>query len=155
VKKDSENDGKNSTAVDRYSLLKKTVLLVDINPRTRESRAKVMRSLGVTVLSTSSARGARMKLDSGEYDLVLVDLGADHDGAEGLVREIKLNNPRQLVAFLVGSPLFVTTSLSGKGERRPRVLSPLRPIPVPTPKAAAKNFDFAQKVKDAEAEDVA
>lgn len=132
---------------------KKTVLLVDVNPRTRESRTKIMRSLGVTVHCVSSPGGARTRMESGTYNLILVDLGRDRAAAESLVQEIKLKNPRQLVAFLVGSPLFVATSLSADGERRPRVVPPLRPIPiVSTP---VNRFDFGQKIKDAEAKEIA
>jgi DNA-binding NtrC family response regulator len=134
---------------------KKTVLLVDVNSHTRESRSRIMRTLGVTVHCAASLRGARSKLESGVYNLVLVDLGADTAGAEALVQEIRLKKPRQLVAFLVGSPLFVATSLNGKRGRLSRVLQPLSPSPVPKPKSPAKRFDFGQKIKDAEAEEVA
>lgn len=132
---------------------KKTVLLVDVHARTRESRSKIMRTLGVTVHCASSSGVARAKLESGAYNLILVDLGADRAGAELLVQEIKLKNPRQLVAYLVGSPLFVATSLGDRRERPARVRPPLRPIPVVNP--AASKFDFGKKIKDAEAEEIA
>lgn len=149
-------DSKGETqASGNLSMLKKLVLLVDVNSQTRDSRAKVMRTLGVTVHCASSPRGARSKLEAGAYDLILVDLGADTEGAEALVQEIRLKNSRQLVAFLVGSPLFVATSLNRKGARPSRVLRPLRPSPVPKANTPAKTFDFGQKVKDAEAEEVA
>ncbi len=137
------------------SLLKKVVLLIDVNPETRESRAKVMRTLGVTVHCASSARGARSKMDSGAYNLILVDLGADSDAAEALVQEIRLKDPRQLVAFLVGSPLFVAKTLRGKGNLPSRVPRPVAPPPVSKPLTANKPFDFGQKIKDAEAGQVA
>lgn len=136
-----------------FSWSKKTVLLVDVNSRTRESRSKIMRTLGVTVHCAASAGVARVRLESGVYNLILVDLGADSEGAELLVREIKRKNPRQLVAFLVGRPLFVATSLNHKREQRPRVLAPVRPIAVANP--PANKFDFGQKIKDAEAEQIA
>jgi CheY-like chemotaxis protein len=137
------------------SLLKKVVLLIDVNSETRESRAKVMRTLGVTVHSASSARTARSKLGSGAYDLVLVDLGADNEGAEALVQEIRQGKPRQLVAFLVGSPLFVSSSLTGKRSPKLRTIRVTPPAVVPKTIASGKRFDFGQKVKDAEAEEVA
>lgn len=136
------------------SLLKKVVLLVDVNPETRESRAKVMRTLGVTVHCASSARGARSKMDSGAYNLILVDLGADSDAAEALVQEIRLKHPRQLVAFLVGSPLFLAKSLRSKGVSLSRVAQSIVPSPVSKVITNAKPFDFGQKIKDAEAEEV-
>ncbi len=150
-----DGSGNATSSSGDMSLLKKVVLLVDVNPETRESRAKVMRTLGVTVHCASSARGARSKLDSGAYNLILVDLGADSDGAEALVQEIRLKHPRQLVAFLVGSPLFVAKSLRHKGVPRSRVAHSIVPSPVSTVMKNVKPFDFGQKIKDAEAEEVA
>jgi CheY-like chemotaxis protein len=141
-------------ASDNSSWGKKLVLLVDADTHSRESRAKVMRTLGVTVHCASGARGARSRLESGSYDLVLVDLGDDVDAAEQLVQEIRSRKPRQLVAFLVGSPLFVATSLKDNRKRPPQV-SPRSPTVVPAQKAitpAARVLDFGRKVRDAEAE---
>ncbi len=155
---DGSNTGDSNGATRRLggaSLLKKLVLLIDVNSETRESRAKVMRTLGVTVHCASTPRGARSKLDSSAYDLVLVDLGADTEGAEALVQEIRQQSPRQLVAFLVGSPLFVATSLDGKGARPSRVLPATSPAADPKATASGKTFDFGQRVKDAQAEQVA
>ncbi len=136
-------------------LSKKVVLLVDVNARTRDSRAKVMRTLGVTVHCASSAGAARSKMDSGAYNLILVDLGADHDAAEALVAEIRLKDPRQLVAFLVGSPLFVAKSLGNTGVSRSRVAPSIVAAPALKAPMNDKPFDFGQKIKDAEAEEVA
>jgi CheY-like chemotaxis protein len=138
-----------------FSWMKKTVLLVDVDPHTRDSRAKMMRMLGVTVHCASSARAARSKLESRAYNLVLVDLGRDNEDAESLAREIRLKNPRQLVAFLVGSPLFVATSLNGK-DTRPAQAMPYRPTALAQKAALAESsFDFGQKIKDAEGKEVA
>lgn len=134
------------------SMLTKQVLLVDANAESRNSRAKVMRTLGVTVHCASSARAARSKLESGSYNLVLVDLGADTTAAEALVREIKANAPRQLVRFLVGSPMFVSTSLRDKSTNA-SMSQTGRPIRKTS--ATGVKFDFGQKVKDAEIEEVA
>lgn len=130
---------------------KKNVLLVDSNSQNRDSRAKVMRSLGATVHCVSSAAAARTQFDSGNYNLVLVDLGRDIDGAERLAREIRGKNPQQLVAFLVGSPRFVSTSLSGK-SRPPRVSPTPTSVAVLKADTPALTVDFGQKIKDAEAE---
>ncbi len=135
------------------SLVNKLVLLVDVNAETRDSRAKAMRTLGVTVHCASSARGARSKLDSGAYNLILVDLGADSDGAEALVQEIRLKDSRQLVAFLVGSPLFVAKSLRNKGVSPSRVAQSIAPSSVSKAMTNDKTFDFGQRIKDAEAEE--
>ncbi len=100
---------------------KKTVLLVDSNLRSRESRAKVMRNKGVHVDCVANADAARVRLGAEKYNLILVDLGRDTEAAESLVREIRSNNSRQLVGFLVGSPWFVAKSLTGGkgGIRKP------------------------------------
>lgn len=143
------------------------MLLVDVNSQSRDSRARELERLGVTVHCAAGAADCREKLQTCLYNLVLVDLGRDSKGAETLVHDIKLNYPRQLVAFLVGSPLFVATSLTGQQPRRARV-HPVRtptalvsPDDVPQPGAAsatptaaapAKNFDFGQRIKEAEAE---
>jgi hypothetical protein len=52
-------------------------------------------------------------LDAGAYSLVLIDVTRDRGAAERLVTQIKMMNPRQLVAFLVGSPPYVVKSLDG------------------------------------------
>lgn len=125
---------------------KKTVLLVDVNPRRRESRARVMRELGATVHCASTRLAARSQLELGSYSLVLLDFGGDVDGAEQLARDIRTRNPRQLVAFLVGSPRFVATTLAGKPASRPT------PSVVPVRKAKTPTAsDFGQQIRDAEA----
>ncbi len=150
-----EGSGNATSSLGGILLLKKVVLLIDVNARTRESRAKVMRTLGVTVHCAASARGARLKMDSGAYNLILVDLGADKDAAEALVEEIRLKDSRQLVAFLVGSPFFVAKSLRNKGVSLSRVAQSIVNSPMSKAMTNDKRFDFGQKIKDAEAEEVA
>ena len=153
---DNSRGGRSANTVpssDGISMLKKVVLLVDVNAHRRESRAKIMRSMGVTVHCASSVRGAWSKMDSGAYNLILVDLGADSERAELLVQEIRLKDPRQLVAFLVGSPLFVAKSLRPKGASPLRVSQSIAPSAVLKAKANEKPFDFGQKIKDAEAQE--
>ncbi len=128
----------------------KTVLLVDSNPLSRESRAKIMRGMGVRVECAPTAQAARARLESGTYNLILVDLGTDIDGAQSLVNGIKAANSRQLVGFLVGRPLFVATSLKSKlrSRREPATASPAVAAPPPISPAD----DFGRRVRDAEAE---
>ncbi len=131
-------------------LMKKTVLLIDVDATTREARSKVMRTMGVTVHCAASVTGARQKLESGAYNLVLVNLGSDVEGAKSLVEEIRARNSRQLVAFLVGSPLFVAMSLDAQPSlevRAPRIATALKPEP-----QSASAFDFGQRIRDAEAQ---
>lgn len=136
-------------------LMKKTVLLIDVDSRTRDSRSKIMRTLGVTVHCAGSVTGARQKLESGSYNLVLVDLGSDVEGAKSLVEEIRSKNSGQLVAFLVGSPLFVAASLGDKAGSALKPV-PLRNEPVKKPEAPVPAaFDFGQKIRDAQAKEIA
>lgn len=134
----------------KFWLMKKTVLLIDVDSVTREARSRVMRTLGVTVHCVASVNAARQKLESGSYNLVLVDLGSDVEGAKSLAQEIRARNARQLVAFLVGSPLFVATSLDGKTDsplrERASRTEPEKKADAPAPSV----FDFGQKIRDAE-----
>jgi CheY-like chemotaxis protein len=142
-----EEPARSKAALRKPSWENKLVLLVDTNSRTRDSRAKIMRTLGVTVHSVASAGAARARLASARYNLVLVDLGQDVAGAELLVQEVKTRNPRQRVAFLVGQPLYVASSLShGTGPQRPS-----RPAARKTKGSAVTAADFGQKIRDAEA----
>lgn len=134
----------------------KTVLLIDINPQTRDSRAKVMRTMGVVVDCAASAEAAHTRLATGKYNMVLVDLGRDVEGAELLAQEIKSRIPRQLVAFLVGRPLLVATSLKrdGTGRERSSVQAVTGAVLKPNAPAGAP-MDFGQKIRAAEAEQAA
>src|SRR5512146_2411997 len=130
----------------------KTVLLIDSNVRSRESRAKVMRTLGVHVDCAATVDAARVRLAVGSYSLILVDLRPDVYSAEALVGEIRRRNSRQLVAFLVGSPLFVSTSLRGTRPAR-RTLAPQPAGSINEPSTPGVSYvDFGQAVRDAEAE---
>ncbi|MGA2992833.1 MAG: response regulator [Candidatus Korobacteraceae bacterium] len=135
------------------ALSKKTILLVDSNLPSRESRAKVMRARGVHVDCVSNAEAARARLAAETYNLILVDLGRNVAAAETLVQEIRAMNSRQLVRFLVGSPLFVATSLNGNKSKPHPAPAPASSAVPRAPKApGASGIDFGQKVREAEAE---
>lgn len=126
-------------------LLNKVVLLVDSNPRTRESRAKVLRTMGVTVHSAANAASARARLENSRFNLILVDLGRDVEGAESLVAEIRLKNHKQRVAFLVGKPLYVASAL------RREVSAPPAAVKVPFEASETPALtEFGKRIKDAE-----
>lgn len=133
-----------SVSSDRLS---KVVLLVDSNSRSRESRAKVLRTMGVVVHPAATAATARVRLANSRFDLVLVDLGGDVDGAESLVAEIRLNNRKQRVAFLVGKPLYVASSL----QRNVVTTVAASPKLLPAAAKTAAHADFGKRIKDAEA----
>lgn len=128
----------------------KTVLLVDANRLSRDSRAKIMGAMGVRIQCAPTAEAARALLQSGTYNLILVDPGRDIAAAESLVKDIKAANSRQLVGFLVGRPLFVATSLKSKPRphREPAITIPAVAAAPPISPAD----DFGQRVRDAEAE---
>jgi CheY-like chemotaxis protein len=125
-------------------------LLLDSNLRSRESRAKVMRDKGVQVDTVATADAARVRMGIQKYNLVLVDCGRDTETAETLVQEIRANNSRQLVGFLVGSPLFIARTLSGgntyRAQAHATVPMPQKPAPAPEAKT------LGQRIIEAEAE---
>jgi len=101
----------------------KTVLLIDVNSHSRAARARTLREMGMMVDCAATTSAGLSRLDSGSYSLVLVDVSADRGAAERLVAQIRTGNPRQLVAFLVGSPPYVVKSLNA---------ATITPLPVAT-----------------------
>ncbi len=127
---------------DTSTISAKTVLLIDVNPHTLAARAKVMRQRGMMVDCAATIPLGLTRWRAGQYNLVLIDLAKDPVGTERLVADIQRGNPRQLVALLLGKPPYIV-----KYPER-AVPKTLRPV---------VNIDFAQRVKQAqaEAEDVA
>lgn len=135
---------------DAVGLRSKSILLVDSNRQSCETRAKIMRKQGVQVDCVVDAGAARVRLAAEKYDLILVDPGRERESAESLVQEIRANNSRQLVRFLVGSPLFVAKSLAGGSNPRPPATP--RVSAAETPNAVATgDIDFGQRIRNAEA----
>ena len=88
--------------------LGKTVLLVDIDQKLGELRARRLRLYGITVHTASSIEEARVRLKMNSYHLVLL---AAHEKPEAAIifrREIRQQNPAQRVAFLVGPPRYIS-----------------------------------------------
>ena len=138
---------------DSFEWGKKTVLLVDSSLPSRESRAKVMRARGVRVDCVANVAAARVRLAAETYNLILVDPGRNTGAAESLVQEIRVKNSRQLVRFLVGSPLFIAKSLGGHKHEPAPVASPAA-VPDAPSTLVSTGFDFGQKIRDAEAEEI-
>jgi CheY-like chemotaxis protein len=138
---------------DAVGLRSKSVLLVDSNRQSRESRADILRTRGVQVDCVADADAARVRLATEKYDLILVDPGRERESAESLAQEIRATNSRQLVGFLVGSPLFVVKSLNGASSPRPPRPPATPPVAAgQTPNAsAAGGIDFGQRIRAAEA----
>jgi hypothetical protein len=109
-----------------------------------------MRELGAEVDCAANAATAVSRCQTGSYNLVLVNLGHDLLEAERLAARIKAGNPRQRVAFLVGSPRYVASSLRrNSADQQPTAAK----VGLPSGNtAAAAATDFGQRVRDAEAE---
>jgi CheY-like chemotaxis protein len=122
---------------------KKSVLLVDVNMHTRESRAASMRKLGATVDCASNASTALQQFGAGLYRLVLIDLGHDKDGAEQLARDIRRKQPKQLVGFMVKGPALISTTLGPA-----RISSNSQPSAEHV--STATDSDFGRAVRSAE-----
>lgn len=132
-------------SLDSSALAAKTVLLADLDERTCESRAKILRTFGVVVDCATSAASALALFHAGVYSLVLIDLGTGSE-SERLAQEIRSVKRKQRIGFLVGSPLFV----AGSPRAQPRKTAPavlpqneVRSLPAP--------LDFGQRVRQAEA----
>jgi len=80
---------------------------MDTNPERRALRKKIMALHNVDLISASDLDEAALIWHRDRYDLVLIDIRRDHRGALALRDEIKKESPKQIVAFLVGSPDFV------------------------------------------------
>ena len=88
--------------------LSKTVLLVDSQEEPREIRARRLRRYGITVHTASSIQEARLYLEMHCSDLVLLATRENPEAAIAFRREIRQQNPKQRVAFLVGPPLYLS-----------------------------------------------
>ena len=105
------------------SLDKKRVLLADSFEKARTVRATLLRSRLVDVDVASNMSEARVLWSTGVYHLVLVALRERPAEAFEFWEEIKRDKPRQSVAFLVGSPGYVSRTWPADVPRQPR--SPL------------------------------
>ncbi len=85
---------------------------MDTNPERRALRKKIMALHNVEMISASDLYEAAAIWHRDRYDLVLIDIRRDHRGALDLRDEIKKESPKQIVAFLVGSPDFVALNPS-------------------------------------------
>jgi CheY-like chemotaxis protein len=94
----------------RHPLLpdhKFSVLLMDINAERRKLRTRIMGLHGLDVIVACDLTEASLFWHRDRYDMVLMDIRADHRGCIELRDEIKKQQPGQIVGFLVGGPKFV------------------------------------------------
>jgi CheY-like chemotaxis protein len=94
----------------RQPLTKKKLLLVDANAGKCALRAKIMGKAGLDVDCAGDTSAARLLWHNNAYNLVLIDLQHDTQGATDFCAEIKTDSPRQVVAFLVGKPGYLSSS---------------------------------------------
>ncbi len=86
---------------------KLSILLIDTNSERRALRKKIMGFHGVEVIGASDLTEASSIWHRDRYDMVLIDIRADHRGCMAFRDEIKKDNAHQVVAFLVGRPTYV------------------------------------------------
>jgi len=90
------------------NLDKKRVLLADSVAKARNVRATLMRSRLVDVDVASNIPEAMELWKTNAYHLVLVAPRENPGAALEFWQEIKRDKPRQQIAFLVGSPAYVS-----------------------------------------------
>jgi ActR/RegA family two-component response regulator len=93
--------------------LGKRVLLVDSDRKLGELRARRLRLYGITVHIASSIPEARVDLKMDSYHMVLLATRRDPEAAIVFRREIRQQDPKQRVAFLVGPPRYLSFTLGG------------------------------------------
>lgn len=95
------------------SLDKKRVLLADSFERARNVRSTLLRSRLVDVDVACNIPQALALWKTGVYHLVLVALRESTGEAFEFWQEIKRDKPLQRVAFLIGSPAYVSLTWPG------------------------------------------
>lgn len=86
---------------------KVSVLLIDRNSQRRALRMKILTLRGVDVVGATDVIEATSMWQPDRYDLILVDIRMDHRSCIAWRDEIKKQKPKQIVAFLVGSPNYI------------------------------------------------
>ncbi len=101
----------------RDNALGKRVLVVDDNPKAQNLRALRLNDHGVGVDPVSTIDEARSHLRYDTYDLVLLAPRENTDEAIAFRDEIRAQNPKQRVGFLVGPPQYISFTLGRDQER--------------------------------------
>lgn len=84
-----------------------SVLLMDMNSERRALRTKILTLRGAEVVGATDLLEAASVWHRDRYDLILIDIRMDHGACIAWRDEIKKEDPRQVVAFLVGKPDFI------------------------------------------------
>jgi hypothetical protein len=89
---------------------KKRVLLLDTSQTKRDLRADVMRKLGIEVDCAADVLEARCWWRADLYNLVLISATGEPENRDQFCSDIRGANPRQRIAFFVGSPEYLAVS---------------------------------------------
>src|SRR6202162_1662328 len=89
---------------------RKRVLLLDTSQTKRDLRADVMRRLGIDVDCAADVLEARCWWRADLYNLVLINATGEPESRDQFCSDIRGANPRQRIAFFVGSPEYLDGS---------------------------------------------
>lgn len=87
------------------------VLLLDNDKTRRDGRADQLRSRGVEVMCAADITEARLMWLENSFRLILVETQGSPEAVE-FGREIRFANPKQLLAFFVGRPGYLSSTPS-------------------------------------------
>jgi hypothetical protein len=85
----------------------KSILLMDSNAERRALRRRILGLHGIEVIGAGDLAEASSIWHRDRYDLVLIDIRRDYRGCVAWRDEIEKENPKQIVAFLVGQPHYL------------------------------------------------
>lgn len=113
---------------------RRTVLLIDQDPRKQKLRATVLRGFEIEVHAAGDTERAESLWRTGTYDLILVAAEENADESYLLSARIRLAKPDQRIALLVGPPAYIR-ELPGAAKlaRRPSEARSNGKIPLPPP----------------------
>ena len=94
-------------AITSHFFTSRKVLLFDTDIRRRDGRADSLRERGIEVICASDVAEARLKWAEDFYRMVLVDTGNSPSALE-FSDEIRAANPKQLLAFFVRKPKYLS-----------------------------------------------
>lgn len=96
----------------------KTVLVVDDQPLTLALTARMLRSLGYTVLTTDTPASAVVLVEGGaQVDCVVTDLTMPGMSGEDLATRLAAVEPRVPVVFMSGYPEQLSLAMGEGGSR--------------------------------------
>lgn len=84
-----------------------SMLLMDSNAERRALRTKILALHGVEAVGATDLEEASSIWHRDRYDLILIDIRMDHRACIAWRDEIKKEEPKQIIAFLVGKPNYL------------------------------------------------